>query len=105
PGDGERVRRAGRQRRGVGRPRLRESADRPGRQHADGECERYGGASQVSEAGSGVPGDRRSALLVPCHVSERWLRFEEREQYEVLDEDLIQFDVMTRDDEGEPYKL
>lgn len=59
----------------------------------------------MSEAGSGVPGDRRSALLVPCHVSERWLRFEEREQYEVLDEDLIQFDVMTRDDEGEPYKL
>lgn len=50
-------------------------------------------------------GDRRAALTVPCHVSERWLRFEEREQYEVLDEDLIQIDVMTRDDDGEPYKL
>ncbi|HEX6132832.1 MAG TPA: hypothetical protein VFZ24_02540 [Longimicrobiales bacterium] len=50
-------------------------------------------------------GDRRAALTVPCHVSDRWLRFEEREQYEVLDEDLIQLDVMTRDDDGEPYKL
>ncbi|MGH7447483.1 MAG: hypothetical protein ACRELT_07970 [Longimicrobiales bacterium] len=38
-------------------------------------------------------------------MSERWLRFEEREQFEVLDEDLIQLDVMTRDDDGEPYKL
>ncbi|HEX6309392.1 MAG TPA: hypothetical protein VFZ69_14445 [Longimicrobiales bacterium] len=38
-------------------------------------------------------------------MSDRWLRFEEREQYEVLDEDLIQLDVMTRDDDGEPYKL
>ena len=56
-------------------------------------------------AGSGRAGDRRSALTVPCHVSDRWLRFEEREQFEVLDEDLIQLDVMTRDDDGEPYKL
>jgi hypothetical protein len=56
---------------------------------------------------SGPPrvGDRRTALTVPCHVSERWLRFAEREQYEVMDEDLIQLDVMTLDDEGEPYKL
>jgi hypothetical protein len=50
-------------------------------------------------------GNRKAALTVPCHVSERWLRFEEREQFEVLDEDLIQLDVMTRDDDGEPYKL
>jgi hypothetical protein len=38
-------------------------------------------------------------------VSERWLQFAEREQFEVLDEDLIQLDVMTLDDDGEPYKL
>lgn len=50
-------------------------------------------------------GSRRAALTVPCHVSDRWLRFEEREQFEVLDEDLMQLDVMTRDDDGEPYKL
>lgn len=49
--------------------------------------------------------DRRAALTVACHVSERWLRFAEREQYEVMDEDLIQLDVMTLDDDGEPYKL
>ena len=57
---------------------------------------------------SGTPprvGSRTAALTVPCHVSDRWLRFEEREQFEVLDEDLIQVDVMTRDDDGEPYKL
>ena len=56
---------------------------------------------------SGTPrvGDRRAALTVPCHVSERWLKFAEREQYEVMDEDLIQLDVMTLDDDGEPYKL
>lgn len=57
---------------------------------------------------SGPPprvGNRKASLTVPCHVSERWLRFEEREQFEVLDEDLIQLDVMTRDDDGEPYKL
>jgi hypothetical protein len=50
-------------------------------------------------------GSRKAALTVPCHVSDRWLRFEEREQFEVLDEDLIQVDVMTRDDDDEPYKL
>lgn len=50
-------------------------------------------------------GNRKASLTVPCHVSDRWLRFEEREQFEVLDEDLIQLDVMTRDDDGEPYKL
>lgn len=50
-------------------------------------------------------GNRKAALTVPCHVSDRWLRFEEREQFEVLDEDLIQLDVMTRDDDGQPYKL
>lgn len=44
-------------------------------------------------------------LSVPCHVSERWLQFAEREQYAVLDEDLIQLDVMTLDDQGAPYKL
>jgi hypothetical protein len=48
---------------------------------------------------------RRATLTVPCHVSERWLRFAEREQYVALDEDLIQLDVMTLDDEGAPYKL
>lgn len=48
---------------------------------------------------------RRATLTVPCHVSERWLRFAEREQYAVLDEDLIQLDVMTLDDDGDPYKL
>jgi hypothetical protein len=56
-------------------------------------------------SGSARVGDRRAALTVPCHVSERWLRFAEREQYEVMDEDLIQLDVMTLDDDGEPYKL
>jgi hypothetical protein len=50
-------------------------------------------------------GSRTASLTVPCHVSDRWLRFEEREQFEVLDEDLIQVDVMTRDDDDEPYKL
>ena len=59
----------------------------------------------MSDAPAGRVGDRRTALTVPCHVSDRWLRFEPREQYEVLDEDLIQIDVMTRDDDGEPYKL
>lgn len=48
---------------------------------------------------------RRAMLTVPCHDSERWLRFAEREQFEVLDEDLIQLDVMTLDDDGAPYKL
>ncbi|HEX2167979.1 MAG TPA: hypothetical protein VHG09_12165 [Longimicrobiales bacterium] len=56
-------------------------------------------------ASSSRAGGRSASLTVPCHVSERWLRFEEREQFEVLDEDLIQLDVMTRDDDGEPYKL
>lgn len=50
-------------------------------------------------------GAGKAALVVPCHVSERWLRFAEREQFEVLDEDLIQLDVMTLDDDGAPYKL
>ena len=45
------------------------------------------------------------ALVVPCQLTERWLRFAEREQFEVLDEDLIQVDVMTLDDDGAPYKL
>jgi hypothetical protein len=59
----------------------------------------------VSENPAGRVGSRTTALTVPCHVSDRWLRFEEREQFEVLDEDLIQLDVMTRDDDGAPYKL
>jgi hypothetical protein len=54
---------------------------------------------------SGQRSDRRAALTVRCHESERWLQFAEREQFEVLDEDLIQLDVMTLDDDGEPYKL
>ncbi|CAN5597470.1 hypothetical protein BH23GEM10_BH23GEM10_10940 [soil metagenome] len=54
---------------------------------------------------SGRRSDRKSALTVRCHVTERWLRFSEREQFEVLDEDLIQLDVMTLDDDDEPYKL
>jgi hypothetical protein len=57
------------------------------------------------EAPDGREPDRRATLVVPCHVSERWLQFAEREQYAVLDEDLIQVDVMTLDDEGGPYKL
>jgi hypothetical protein len=59
----------------------------------------------VSDAKPQRTPDRRAALRVPCHVSERWLRFAEREQYEVMDEDLIQLDVMTLDDDGAPYKL
>jgi hypothetical protein len=59
----------------------------------------------VNAGASGRAADRRAALTVPCQASDRWLRFEEREQFEVLDEDLIQLDVMTRDDDGEPYKL
>lgn len=57
------------------------------------------------EPRSGRRSDRRTALTVPCHVSERWLQFADRAQFEVLDEDLIQLDVMTLDDDGEPYKL
>jgi hypothetical protein len=49
--------------------------------------------------------ERRAVLSVPCHVSERWLRFAPREQFEVVDEDLIQLDVMTLDDDDAPYKL
>jgi hypothetical protein len=49
--------------------------------------------------------DRKAALIVSCQESERWLQFAEREQFEVLDEDLIQLDVMTLDDDGAPYKL
>jgi hypothetical protein len=48
---------------------------------------------------------RRAALIVPCHASDRWFNFRDREQYEVIDEDLIHVDVMTRDDAGRPYKL
>ena len=46
-----------------------------------------------------------TALIVPCQLTERWLRFAEREQFEALDEDLITIDVMTLDDERAPYKL
>lgn len=49
--------------------------------------------------------EHREVLSVRCHVSDRWLRFEEREQFAALDEDLIQLDVMTLDDDHEPYKL
>jgi hypothetical protein len=59
----------------------------------------------VTEPRPGRRSDRRASLTVPCHVSERWLQFADREQFEVLDEDLIQLDVMTLDDDGEPYKL
>lgn len=58
----------------------------------------------MTEAARRTP-DRRPALIVRCHVSERWLRFAAREQYQVLDEDLIELEVMTLDDEGAPYKL
>ena len=59
---------------------------------------------------SGKAGEPRSSarcasLVVPCQVSERWLRFIEREQYDVMDEDLIHLDVMTLDDDEAPYKL
>jgi hypothetical protein len=59
----------------------------------------------VTAPRTGRHGDRRAALTVRCHVSERWLQFADREQFEVVDEDLIQLDVMTLDDDGEPYKL
>lgn len=59
----------------------------------------------MTDTPTGRRSDRKSALTVECHVSERWLRFSERRQYEVLDEDLIQLDVMTMDDDDEPYKL
>lgn len=62
------------------------------------------GSGREAEPRAGA-GARRASLVVPCHVSERWLRFVEREQYEVIDEDLIHLDVMTLDDDGEPYKL
>lgn len=62
------------------------------------------GSGRDAEPRAGA-GARRASLVVPCHVSERWLRFVEREQYEVIDEDLIHVDVMTLDDDGEPYKL
>jgi hypothetical protein len=59
----------------------------------------------VSTPAPGRRSDRRASLTVRCHESERWLQFSEREQFEVLDEDLIQLDVMTLDDDGAPYKL
>lgn len=59
----------------------------------------------MSEPASGRWPDRRATLTVRCHVTERWLRFQERTQYEMMDEDLIQLDVMTLDDDDEPYKL
>jgi hypothetical protein len=59
----------------------------------------------VSTPSSGRRSDRRESLTVRCHESERWLQFAEREQFEVVDEDLIQLDVMTLDDDGAPYKL
>ncbi len=46
-----------------------------------------------------------AVLRVPCHVSERWLQFHPREQGDVIEEDLFLVDVMTLDDDGEPYKL
>lgn len=58
-----------------------------------------------AQEGRAAGNSRRAALLVPCHVSERWFSFRDREQYEVIDDDLIHVDVMTRDDAGEPYKL
>jgi hypothetical protein len=45
------------------------------------------------------------ARRVQCQVSERWLQFAAREQYAVLDEDLIHLDVMTLDEDLSPYKL
>lgn len=59
----------------------------------------------MSEPASGRRPDRRATLTVRCHVTERWLRFQERTQFEMMDEDLIQLDVMTLDDDGAPYKL
>jgi hypothetical protein len=55
--------------------------------------------------GRAAGNSRRAALIVPCHVSERWFSIRDREQYEVIDEDLIPVDVMTRDEHGAPYKL
>jgi hypothetical protein len=56
-------------------------------------------------AGGGPPTGGAAALQVACHLSERWLQFRQREQYQVLDQDLLHVDVMTLDDDGEPYKL
>jgi hypothetical protein len=58
-----------------------------------------------AQEGRAAGNSRRVALIVPCHVSERWFSFRDREQYDVIDEDLIHVDVMTRDDAGAPYKL
>lgn len=45
-------------------------------------------------------------LRVRCHVSERWLQLQPRDQFDALgDDDLVHVDVMTLDDEGAPYKL
>lgn len=45
-------------------------------------------------------------LRVRCHVSDRWLQLRPRDQFDALgDDDLIHVDVMTLDDDGQPYKL
>lgn len=59
------------------------------------------GRSRRSAGRQADPG----VLRVSCHVSDRWLRFHARDQVDALEEDLFMVDVMTLDDEGEPYKL
>ena len=45
-------------------------------------------------------------LRVRCHVSDRWLQLQPRDQFDALgDDDLVHADVMTLDDDGAPYKL
>jgi hypothetical protein len=58
-----------------------------------------------AQSGRSSASSRRATLTVPCHVSERWFSFRDREQYEVIEEDLMQIDVMTRAGDGVPYKL
>jgi hypothetical protein len=79
--------------------------DNAGTGHADDARGAHPARAPVSAQTGSAPSHRRASLVVPCHVSERWLSFVEREQYEVIDEDLIQLDVMTLDDDGQPYKL
>lgn len=69
------------------------------------ERQQHGAAAPVTAPARRPTPDRTAALTVPCHVSDRSLRFAEREQFEVVDEDLIQLNVMTVDEDGAPYKL
>lgn len=62
-------------------------------------------AKRRSRGSAGGRAADPGVLRVPCHVSERWLRFHARDQVDAIEEDLLLLDVMTLDDDGEPYKL